>query len=152
MIRSVRFEKTEYAPPPARFEAGTPNIIDAIGLGATIDYLREIGMERAAAWEGRLLERATAALGVIPGVRLIGTAKRKAGVVSFVVDGIHPHDVGTILDREVRAGHHCAQPVMERFGVAATVRASFAFYNTEDEVERLAAAVRKALSVFGEAH
>jgi len=151
MIRTVRFEKTEYAVPPARFEAGTPNIIGAIGLGATLDYLERLGMDRAAAWEQRLLERTTDVLSEIRGVRLIGTAKHKAGVVSFVVADIHPHDVGTILDREgiaVRAGHHCAQPVMARFGVPATVRASLAFYNTEEEIDRLGAAVKKAQKLF----
>jgi len=152
MIRSVTFERTEYAEPPARFEAGTPNIIGAIALGATLDYLSDVGMDRVHAWEQRLLSRVTFGLGSLPGVRLIGTADEKAGVASFVVEGIHPHDVGTILDREgiaVRAGHHCAQPVMARFGVPATVRASFALYNTEEEVDRLVAAVRKAQELFG---
>jgi cysteine desulfurase / selenocysteine lyase len=151
MIASVRFEKTVYAKPPARFEAGTPNVTGAIGLGAAIDYVEEIGFERITAYEGRLLAYATERMKEIPGVTPIGTAPRKAGVLSFVIDGIHPHDVGTILDHEgvaIRAGHHCAQPVMERFGVPATARASFAFYNTFDEVDTLVDAVRKVIEVF----
>lgn len=152
MIRTVSFEKTEFAPPPARFEAGTPNIVGAIGLGATIDYLDALDLDRTAEYERELLAYATGRLRRVPGVRLIGTAREKAGVLAFTVDGIHPHDVGTVLDREgvaVRAGHHCAQPVMQRFGVAATVRASFAFYNTLEEADRLVAGVRRAQEIFG---
>jgi cysteine desulfurase/selenocysteine lyase len=133
MIRSVTFERTEVAEPPHRFEAGTPNIEGAVGLGAALDYLAGLGLDLVAAHEHELLARATAALEAVPGVRLVGTAADKAAVVSFVMEGVHPHDIGTILDREgvaVRAGHHCAQPVMDRFGVPATVRASFGLYNT----------------------
>ncbi|NJL26371.1 MAG: cysteine desulfurase [Thermoanaerobaculia bacterium] len=151
MIRSVSFEHTEYAPPPHRFEAGTPNITGAIGLAASIDYLLAIGWEPIAAHEEQLLAHAHDRLAAIPGLRLIGSARHKAGVVSFVLEGVHAHDVGTILDAEgiaVRAGHHCAQPLMERFGLAATARASFAFYNTHDEVERLAAGIERALEIF----
>jgi cysteine desulfurase/selenocysteine lyase len=152
MIHSVTFEKTEYADPPARFEAGTPAIEGAIGLGAAIDYVAEIGLEAIAAWEGELLARATAALAEIPGLTILGTAREKAALVSFVMAGIHPHDVGTILDAQgiaVRAGHHCAQPVMDRFGVPATTRASFAFYNTLEEVDALAAGLRRVRELFG---
>ena len=133
MIRSVTFEKTSYNDLPYKFEAGTPDIAGAIGLGAAIDYLNEIGMDAIAEHEHDLLEYATRALKNIPGLRLIGTAREKAGVLSFIIEGVHPHDAGTILDREgvaVRAGHHCAQPVMDRFGVSSTTRASLAFYNT----------------------
>jgi cysteine desulfurase/selenocysteine lyase len=152
MIRSVTFEKTEYSPPPARFEAGTPNIAGAIGMGAAIDYLEALDMSAVAAHELDLLERATEALEAIPGVRIIGTAANKASVVSFIIGDIHAHDVGTILDREgvaVRAGHHCAQPVMDRFGVPATTRASFALYNTGEEVARLVAGVERVRELFG---
>jgi len=152
MIRSVTFEKTEYAGAPHKFEAGTPDIVGAIGLGAVVDYLQEIGMEAIAAHEHDLLTYATERFGEIPQVRIIGTARHKAAVVSFVVEGAHAHDVGTILDQEgvaVRAGHHCAQPVMERFEVPATARASFAFYNTRHEVDRLVDAVGKVLEIFG---
>ncbi len=152
MIRKVTFEKTEYAEPPFKFEAGTPNIAGAVGLGAAIDYLGAMDREAAAAHEADLLDAATAALGEVPGLRLIGTAAEKTGVVSFVIDGVHAHDVGTILDREgvaVRTGHHCAQPLMKRFGLAATARASFAFYNTREEVERLLAAIERVRQVFG---
>ena len=151
MIRSVTFEKTEYAPPPARFEAGTPDIVGAIGLGAALDYLD--GLDRAAVrrHEEDLLAYATEALGRIAGVRLIGTAAERAAVVSFVVDGVHAHDVGTILDLEgiaVRVGHHCAQPVMQHFRVPATARASLAVYNRREEIDRLAAGVLKVREVF----
>jgi cysteine desulfurase/selenocysteine lyase len=151
MISRVRFAGTEYAPPPARFEAGTPAIEAAVGLAAALDYVDEVGRERIAAWEGELLAAATALLAAIPGVRLIGTAREKAAVLSFVVDGVHPHDLGTLLDGygiAVRAGHHCAQPVMEHFGVAATTRASFAFYNTLEEAEALAAGVARVREMF----
>jgi cysteine desulfurase/selenocysteine lyase len=151
MIRSVTFTKTEYAEPPARFEAGTPNIAGAIGMGAAVDYLEGVGLEAIGRYERELLDYATSALSAIPGVRLIGTAAHRAGVVSFTIDGAHPHDVGTILDREgiaVRAGHHCAQPVMDHFGVPATVRASLAFYNQRQEIDRLVSGVEKVKEIF----
>jgi cysteine desulfurase/selenocysteine lyase len=135
MIASVTFEKTTYNVLPYKFEAGTPNIAGTIGLGAAIDYVNEIGLENIARYEQGLLEYGTAELSKIPGLRLIGTAREKAGVLSFVLEGIHPHDVGTILDREgiaIRTGHHCAMPVMERFKIPATSRASLAFYNTRE--------------------
>ena len=152
MIENVTFEKTSYAGIPARFEAGTPNIAGAVGLAAAIDYVQAIGLERIAAHEQQLLAYATEVLGEIPGLRIIGTASEKAAVLSFVVDGVHAHDIATILDREgvaVRAGHHCAQPVMERFGVAATARASFGLYNTREEVDVLASGLRTVIEVFG---
>lgn len=152
MIRSVSFEKTEFASPPARFEAGTPNIAGAVALGAAIDYLDGLGMGAIGKHEQQLLDYATELLVGIPGLRLIGTAEHKAGVLSFVIDGIHAHDVGTVLDQEgiaVRAGHHCAQPVMTRFGVPATARASFALYNTPQEADRLAAGIARVKEVFG---
>jgi cysteine desulfurase/selenocysteine lyase len=152
MILSVTFEKTTYNAIPHKFEAGTPPIAEAIGLGAAIDYVNAVGLDRIAAHEHALLEYATAALAAIPGVRIIGTARDKTAVISFYVGDVHPHDVGTILDHEgiaVRTGHHCAQPVMQRFGVPATARASFAFYNTFDEVDALAAGIRKVQKLFG---
>jgi cysteine desulfurase / selenocysteine lyase len=136
---------------PHKFEAGTPPIAAAITLGAALDYLRGVGMDRIAAHETELLDYATGQLNRIPGVRLIGTAEKKAAVLSFVVDGVHPHDVGTLLNEEgvaIRTGHHCAQPVMQRFKVPATSRASFAFYNTMSEVDALVAAIRKVQKVF----
>ncbi len=151
MIRSVRFEGTSFADPPARFEAGTPNIAGPAGLAAAADYLEAVGLPAIAAHEDRLRERAEELLGEIPGVRLIGTAPEKAAVVSFVVEDVHPHDLGTLLDQQgiaVRTGHHCTQPLMERFRVPATVRASFALYNTEEEVERLAEGLREAIGIF----
>ena len=151
MIRTVSFEKTEYAAPPQRFEAGTPNVAGAIGLGASLDYLQGLGMEAVAAHDRDLVAYATEAVAAVPGVRLIGTAPERAGVVSFVVEGVHAHDVGTILDREgiaVRAGHHCAQPVMARFGVTATARASFALYNTRQEVDALVRGIAAVRRVF----
>jgi cysteine desulfurase / selenocysteine lyase len=151
MILSVSFEKTEYNVLPFRFEAGTPNIAGAIALGAAIDYVQEIGLDQIAAHEDQLLTQATEALAEIPGIRLIGTARNKASVLSFLIEGVHPHDIGTILDQEgiaIRAGHHCAQPVMKRFGVPATARASFAFYNTPQEVDALVAGIRKVQEVF----
>jgi cysteine desulfurase/selenocysteine lyase len=151
MILSVSFEKTTYAPIPHKFEAGTPAIAEVIGLGAAIDYLSAIGIGQIRAHEDELLRHATERLGAMPGVRIIGTAKEKAAVISFELDGIHPHDVGTLLNEEgvaVRTGHHCAQPVMQRFGVPATVRASVAFYNTLSEIDALAAAIRKVQKVF----
>ncbi len=152
MIASVTFEKTTYNRVPHKFEAGTPNIAGTIAMGRAIDYVQEIGLERIGDYEDELLEYATAKVGAIPGVRLIGTAADRTSVLSFDLEGVHPHDVGTILDREgvaVRAGHHCAQPVMERFGVTATVRASFAFSNTREDVDALVAALEKVKEVFG---
>ena len=151
MIRSVTFEKTTYNELPYKFEAGTPDIAGVIGLGAAIDYLDQIGMDVVAAHERDLLEYGTRALESISGLRLIGVAREKAGVLSFVIDGVHPHDAGTILDREgvaVRAGHHCAQPVMDRFGVSATTRASLAFYNTREDIDALVAGIQKVKEVF----
>jgi len=151
MIRSVTFEKTEFAEPPARFEAGTPNIAGAVGLGAAIDYLTALGVETIAAHEQGVLAHATDAISQIPGVKIVGTADRKASVLSFIIDRVHAHDVGTILDRQgiaVRAGHHCAQPVMQRFGVPATARASFALFNTVAEADRLAAGIAQVKGVF----
>ena len=151
MILSVTFEKTTYNTIPHKFEAGTPPIAAAIGLGAAVDYLSCVGMERIAAYEAALLDYATAQVNRLPGVRIIGTAAHKAAVLSFVVDGVHPHDVGTLLNEEgvaVRTGHHCAQPVMQRFGLPATSRASFAFYNTEAEVDALIAGIRTVQKVF----
>jgi len=150
MIRSVTFEKTEFAPPP-RFEAGTPHIAGAIGLGAAVEYLTEIGLKAIAAHERELLAAATDAVAAIDGVRLIGTAAKKASVLSFVVEGVHPHDIGTVLDRNgvaVRTGHHCAQPVMAFYGVPATVRASFGLYNYRAEIEPLCTALREAQELF----
>ena len=152
MIRAVTFEKTLYKTLPYKFEAGTPHIAGVIGLGVAIDYLRGIGLERIAAYERELLAYGTKALSAIPGVRIIGTAKEKASVLSFVLDGVHPHDIGTILDHEgiaIRAGHHCAMPVMQRFGVPATARASLAFYNTREEIDALVGAIHKAIEMFG---
>jgi cysteine desulfurase / selenocysteine lyase len=151
MISSVTFEKTTYNVLPYKFEAGTPNIAGGIGLGAAIDYLNGIGLEAIAAYESELLAYATERLAAISGLRIIGTAREKASVLSFVLKGIHPHDIGTILDREgiaIRTGHHCAQPVMQRLGVPATARASFAFYNTPQEVDVLADGIRKVQEVF----
>ena len=151
MIASVTFEKTVYNALPYKFEAGTPHIAGAIGLAAGLDYLGGLGLERIAAWEHDLLVRGTELLEDIPGLRLIGTARHKAAVLSFVLAGVHAHDVGTILDHEgvaVRAGHHCAMPVMQRFGVPATVRASLAFHNTPAELQVLAHAVRQARELF----
>ncbi|HBA38796.1 MAG TPA: cysteine desulfurase CsdA [Deltaproteobacteria bacterium] len=152
MISLVTFEKTHYNIIPYKFEAGTPHIAGVIGLGAAIDYVSGIGLDAVAAYEGEVLAYATAQLSTIQGLRIIGRAKEKASVLSFVLEGVHPHDIGTVLDREgvaIRAGHHCAMPVMQRFGVPATARASFAFYNTVEEVDVLVRAVRKVLKVFG---
>jgi cysteine desulfurase/selenocysteine lyase len=151
MIKSVTFEKTTFADLPNKFEAGTPAIASQIGLGAAIDYLSIIGRERAAAYEHELLVYATERVSAIEGVRIIGTAREKLGVLSFVIDDIHPHDIGTILDQAgiaIRAGHHCAQPVMKRFNVPATARASFAFYNTRAEIDTLAQAIEQVIEVF----
>ncbi len=151
MIRSVTFEKTLYNDLPYKFEAGTPNIGGAIGLGAAIDYINHLGIDNIAAHEHDLLMYATEALSAIPDVRLIGTAAEKAAVISFIIEGIHPHDIGTILDREgiaIRTGHHCAQPVMQRFRIPATARASFAMYNTRAEVDALVEGIQKVKEVF----
>jgi cysteine desulfurase/selenocysteine lyase len=152
MIKSVTFEKTTYNGLPYKFEAGTPNIGGGIGLGAAIDYLNELNMGAIRQFEHELLVYATEKILTVPGVRIIGTAKEKAGVLSFVMEGIHPHDIGTILDVEgvaIRTGHHCAQPVMQRFGVPATARASFAFYNTKEEVDAFIKALYKVREVLG---
>jgi cysteine desulfurase / selenocysteine lyase len=151
MIASVTLERSTWAPVPAKFEAGTPPIAEVIGLGAAVDYVQTVGRPAISAWEDHLLALATAAVGAIPGVRLVGTARHKASVLSFVVDGVHPHDVGAVLDDEgvaVRAGHHCAQPVMQRLGVPATVRASFAFYNMPSEVDVLVRGLERVRTVF----
>ena len=151
MIERVSFKGTTYAKAPQRFEAGTPDIASVIGLGAAIDYLDGIGMANIAAYEQTLLAYATDRLSKIPGLRIVGTARDKAAVVSFVLDGVHPHDIGTVLDGEgiaIRAGHHCAQPLMERLELPATARASFAFYNTPAEIDRLVAGLEKAQALF----
>ncbi len=151
MIRTVTFEKTTFAGLPEKFEAGTPAIATSIAIGAAIDYLNEIGMENIAEYEHELLDYATKKISAIEGVRIIGTAAEKASVISFTIDDIHPHDIGTILDQEgiaIRAGHHCAQPIMQFFEIPATARASFAFYNTKEEVDKLADAVSKVIEVF----
>jgi cysteine desulfurase / selenocysteine lyase len=152
MISSVTFEKTSYNKVPHKFEAGTPDMSGAVGLRAAIEYLNQIGMDNIASHEHELLTCATESVSNLPGVRLIGTAREKAGVLSFAVEGVHPHDIGTILDQEgiaIRTGHHCAQPLMERFGVDATARASFGLYNTEDEIDALVRGIQKVREVFG---
>ncbi|MFB3813052.1 MAG: SufS family cysteine desulfurase [Terriglobales bacterium] len=151
MISSVTFERTTYNKLPYKFEAGTPNISGVIGLGAALDYVESIGREAIAAYERDLLDYATQRVSAIPGVRLIGAAREKAGVISFLIDDVHPHDIGTILDQQgiaIRAGHHCAQPVMQRFGIPATARASIAFYNTREEIDRLVAGIENVREVF----
>ena len=151
MIRSVSFDKTTYNDLPYKFEAGTPNVAGAIGLGAALDYVSSIGIETIAAHERDLLGYATTLVSAVPDVQIIGTAQHKASILSFTLAGIHPHDIGTILDRDgiaIRAGHHCAMPVMQRFGIAGTARASFALYNTRAEVDALAAGLRKAREIF----
>jgi cysteine desulfurase/selenocysteine lyase len=151
MIRSVTFEKTTYNELPYKFEAGTPHIAGAIGLGAALEYLSRVGITRAAAHERELLAYGTELLSAIPGLRILGTAREKVGVLSFVVDGVHPHDVGTVLDRDgiaVRTGHHCAQPVMDRFGVPATTRASLALYNSKAELDALAKGIHRVQKLF----
>ena len=151
MILSVTFEKTLYNVAPFKFEAGTPHIAGVIGLGAAIDYLDGVGLDRIAAYESGLLAYATEAVSAVPGVRLIGTAKEKASIVTFVLEGVHAHDIGTILDQEgiaIRTGHHCAQPVLQRFGVPATARASLAFYNTRGEIDALVRAIHKVTELF----
>ena len=151
MIKMVTFEKTLYNDLPYKFEAGTPYIAGVIGLGAALDYVKDVDVDRIQDYEHELLQYATRAAASVPGLRLIGTAAEKAGILSFVVDGIHPHDLGTILDHDgiaIRTGHHCAMPVMERYGIPATARASFAFYNTAGEVDRLIAGIDKAKNIF----
>jgi cysteine desulfurase/selenocysteine lyase len=152
MIASVTLERSTFAPPPARFEAGTPPIAEAVGLGAAVDYLEGAGVEDIGAWEAELLAYAVDAVAVVSGVRIVGRPKERAGALSFVMEGVHPHDVSAVLDDDgiaVRAGHHCAQPLMERYGVPATVRASFAFYNTMEEVDHLVRGLRRVRTVFG---
>ena len=151
MIREVTFERTTYADLPHKFEAGTPHIAGSVALGAAIDYVCHLGLDNIGLYEHELLRYATGRVGAIPGVRIIGTAKNKSGILSFVMEGVHPHDIGTIVDREgiaVRVGHHCAQPAMQRFGVPATARASFSFYNTKEEIDRLVDALLKVKEVF----
>lgn len=151
MIKSVRFDRTTYNDLPHKFEAGTPNIAGAVGLAAALDYVDEIGYSMIEAWENELLKAATEVLSQIEGLRIIGTAQDKASVISFDIEGIHPHDIGQFLDFEgvaVRTGHHCTQPIMDRFDIPATTRASFAFYNTMEEVERLAAGIVKTIKLF----
>jgi cysteine desulfurase/selenocysteine lyase len=152
MIRSVTFEKTTYNSLPHKFEAGTPNIAGGIGLGAAIDYLESLGMDKIAAHEQRVLEYGIEALSEIPGLRLIGTAKKKASILSFVLEGIHPHDIGTVLDLEgiaIRTGQHCTQPVMDRYGLPATARASLALYNTTEDIDALARGIHRVQEVLG---
>lgn len=152
MIETVSFERSTYARIPAKFEAGTPNIAGVVGLGAAIDYLLSIGRASIAKYESELLQYAVEAIGGVEGIRLVGTPRERAGVVSFLMEGIHPHDVGTIVDQEgiaIRTGHHCAQPVMDFYGIAATARASFAFYNTREEVDSLVTALGKTHELFG---
>ena len=151
MIASVSFERSTWNVLPYKFEAGTPHMAGAVGLHAALNYIDSVGFEAIAAHEAQLLEYATRAVEAVPGVRLIGTAREKGSILSFVMDGVHPHDIGTIVDREgvaIRTGHHCAQPVMERFGVPATARASLAMYNTRDEIDALVRALRKVREVF----
>jgi cysteine desulfurase/selenocysteine lyase len=151
MIRSVSFERMLYDSPPHRFEAGTPNIAGAVGLATAIDYLTAIGFDRIADYERELLEYATGALARSPGVRIVGSSAHNVAVLSFVVDGVHPHDVATILDREgvaIRAGHHCCQPLMERLGVPGTAQASLALYNNRDDIDALSAALQTVRGLF----
>jgi cysteine desulfurase/selenocysteine lyase len=152
MIKEVTFARTTYNDLPYRFEAGTPHIAGAIGLAAALEYIADLGLDRIAAYEHELLVHGTEVLSAVPGVRLIGTARRKSAILSFAMEGVHPHDVGTVLDQEgiaVRTGHHCAMPVMERFGVPATTRASLAFYNTREELDALGRALGKVWEIFG---
>jgi cysteine desulfurase/selenocysteine lyase len=152
MISSVTFERSTWNVLPFKFEAGTPHIAGAIALHAALDYLESVGRDAVAEHERQLLEYATEVLAGVPGVRLIGTARNKASILSFVMEGVHPHDIGTIVDREgvaIRTGHHCAQPVMQRFGVPATARASLAMYNTREEIDVLGRALHRVREVFG---
>jgi cysteine desulfurase/selenocysteine lyase len=151
MIRSVTFEETQYNEIPYKFEAGTPNIAGVVGLGAALDYVQGIGLDAIAAHEGDLLNHATQAVSAVPGLRIIGTAKEKASILSFTLEGVHPHDIGTILDHQgvaIRAGHHCAMPVMQRYGISGTARASFALYNTRGSVYALVAGLHKVRELF----
>jgi len=151
MISSVTFEKSEWNEVPWKFEAGTPNIAGAIGLGVAIDYVGRIGLDRIAAWERELMDYAMAKLAAIDGLRIVGTARERSGVISFVLEGIHPHDIGTILDADgiaIRTGHHCCQPVMDRFGIPATARCSMAFYNTKSEIDALADGIARVIRMF----
>jgi len=151
MIVSVTFEKTVYNRLPYKFEAGTPDIAGVIGLGAALEYVNNLGLENIGAHETALLRYATAAVSSIPGLRIIGTAKDKAGVLSFTLENIHPHDIGTILDQQgvaIRTGHHCSQPVMQHFGVEATARASFGLYNTQEEIDTSLRAIERVREVF----
>ena len=152
MISAVTFTKTTYNVVPHKFEAGTPNIAGSVGLGVAVDYLTAMDFAAIGAYEQELLNYGTAALSTVPGLRLIGTAARKASILSFVLDGVHPHDIGTILDQEgiaIRTGHHCTQPLMERMGVPATARASLALYNTREEIDALVEALKKVREIFG---
>jgi cysteine desulfurase / selenocysteine lyase len=152
MISSVAFERTVYNKVPHKFEAGTPDISGPIGLKAALDYVTRLGIENIEQHENELLQYATKRVSALPGIKLIGTAKEKAGVLSFVMEGVHPHDIGTILDQEgiaIRTGHHCAQPVMERYGIPATARASFGLYNTKEEIDGLVSGIKKVQEVFG---
>ncbi len=151
MIRSVTFDKTTYADLPDKFEAGTPHIAGAVGLGAAVDYLTAVGFDKISNHESQLLEYGTAALSEIPGLQLIGTARNKASILSFVLEGAHPHDIGTIVDMEgvsIRTGHHCTQPLMDRFGIPATARASIAMYNTRQEIDQLVRALHRVREMF----
>jgi cysteine desulfurase/selenocysteine lyase len=152
MISSVTFERSSWNTLPHKFEAGTPNMAGAVGLHAALDYIDRVGIERVTAYEHELLDHGTRVLQSIPGLRILGTARQKAGILSFVMDGVHPHDIGTIVDREgvaIRTGHHCAQPLMHRFGVPATARASLAMYNTIAELDALGRALNRVREVFG---
>jgi cysteine desulfurase/selenocysteine lyase len=152
MISSVTFERTLYNVLPYKFEAGTPDIAGVVGLAAALEYVEGLGLDRIAAYERELVAYGTERLGQIKGLRFTGTVPDKAGILAFVFEGVHPHDVGTILDREgvaIRTGHHCCQPLMHRLGVAATARASLALYNTRDEIDALALAIDKVRQVFG---
>jgi cysteine desulfurase/selenocysteine lyase len=152
MISSVTFEESKWNVLPYKFEAGTPHIEGAVGLGAAVDYVSAIGMARIEAHERELLAYGTEALRSVTGLTLVGTAPKKASILSFVMQGVHPHDVGTIVDRQgvaIRTGHHCAQPVMDRFGIPGTARASLALYNTRDDIDRLVDALREVNKVFG---
>jgi cysteine desulfurase/selenocysteine lyase len=151
MISSVTFKKTTFHVVPNKFEAGTPNIAGSVGLGVAIDYLRSLDVQALQSYEHELLDYGTAALSSVPGVRLVGTAARKASILSFVMDDVHPHDIGTILDQEgvaIRTGHHCTQPLMERLSVPATARASLALYNTKEEIDALVGALARVREIF----
>jgi cysteine desulfurase/selenocysteine lyase len=151
MILSVTFEKTTFNEVPYKFEAGTPNIAGAIALGAALDYVESLGFDRIISHERDLMRYATDCLSAVPDLRIVGTAREKVGAISFVLEDVHPHDIGTVLDHEgvaIRSGHHCAQPVMERLGLAATARASFGLYNTREDVDALVGGIQKVIEVF----